>query len=84
MAQGYGIFIDNKRVAIVDNEETANAVLDAVLAAFAVPSETTTYEEIGFAEDVSVTQVETRLGLIENPDDVVQKILTGAEKLKRT
>lgn len=82
VAQGYGIFIDNKRVAIVDNEETANAVLDAVLAAFAVPSETTTYEEIGFAEDVSVTQVETRLGLIENPDDVVQKILTGAEEIK--
>lgn len=82
VAQGCGIFIDDKRVAIVDNEETANAVLDTVLATFAVPSETTTYEEIGFAEDVKVAQVETRLGRIENPDDVIQKILTGAEEIK--
>ncbi len=83
VAQGCGIFIDNRRVAIVDNEETADAVLDTVLATFAVPSETTTYEEIGFDEDVKVTQIETRLGLIENPDDVIQKILTGAEEIKK-
>lgn len=82
VAHGCGIFIDGKRVAIVDNEETAKSVLDAVLATFAVPSDATTYEEIGFAEEIQTKKITTKLGLVEHPDAVIQKILTGAEEIK--
>ena len=82
VANGSGIFINDRQVAIVDNEETAQEVLEAVLATFAVPSDTTTFEEIGFAEDVKIKPVSTRLGRIENTDDVIRKILTGAEEIK--
>ncbi len=82
IASGIGIYIDGNRVAIVDNEETANSILDSVLAAFTVQSDNTVYEEVGFAEDVKLEQVTTRLGRLENPGDVVQRILTGAEEIK--
>lgn len=82
VANGVGIYIDDKCVAIVDNEETANLILDSVLATFTVQSDNTTYEEIGFAEDVKLETVTTRLGRLQNATDVVQLILTGAEELK--
>lgn len=82
VANGVGIYIEDKRIAIVDNEETANLILDSVLATFAVEKANTTYEEIGFAEDVKLETVTTRLGRLENPGDVIHRILTGAEEIK--
>lgn len=82
VADGVGIYIDGKRVAIVDNEDTAQYILDSVLAAFTVQNENTKYEEIGFAEEVTTETVKTKLGRLENPGDVIRKILTGAEEIK--
>lgn len=82
VAKGYGIYIDGKRTAIVDSETTADIVLNSVLASFMVESDSTVYEEVGFAEVVTVEPVDTRLGRLENISDVVRKILTGAEEIK--
>ena len=82
VAHGIAIMINGERVAIVDSEETAQLILDSVLATFAVEKENTKYEEVGFAEDVTLEPIDTRLGRLENTYDVVMNILNGGQEIK--
>ena len=81
-AVGCGIYIDGHRVAIVDNEDTANKILEKVKNTYTLESDTTKYESVGFAEVIETKGVETRLGRIENSGDVVQKLLTGSDSIE--
>ncbi len=81
-AVGQVICIDGKRVAIVDTEETARSVLEQVKAAFMQGGDSTKYEKVGFAEKVEILPINTKLGNLMNPDEVLMKLLTGATEQK--
>lgn len=77
-AKAYGIYIDGTRVAIVDSKQTATDIMNEVKAGFMSSSDTVEYESIDFKQKVDVKQIDTKLGRIQNPEVVRQKMLTGA------
>ncbi|MCR5481353.1 MAG: peptidoglycan DD-metalloendopeptidase family protein [Clostridia bacterium] len=81
-AVGQVICIDGRRVAIVDTKETANAVLEQVKGTFMQGGDSTSYEKVGFAEKVEILPINTKLGSLMNPDEVLMKLLTGATAQK--
>ncbi len=81
-AKGIAIYIEGKKVAIVDNKKTAHNILDQVMSSYMTADENTEYEDVGFAESIKMKEVDTKLGSLMNPSDVVNKILTGAEQQK--
>ena len=81
-AKGYAIYIEGIRVAILDSEKSANNALDLVLQNYMTDNEKTTYEDVGFAEDIKIKGIDTKLGYIKNADEAAYKILTGAESVK--
>lgn len=79
-AKGYGIYIDGTRVGIMSKKEEADRVLNRVLNNYLSQSEETEYESITFGEKVEIKEIDTKLGRMENVDDVVNKILTGGRR----
>ncbi|MGN0710195.1 MAG: peptidoglycan DD-metalloendopeptidase family protein [Anaerovoracaceae bacterium] len=77
-AKGYAIYVGDTRAAIVDSKETAKSILEAVKSVYITDSENVNYEKVSIKEDVKIKQVETKLGRLQNIDDVMQKLLTGA------
>lgn len=81
-AKGYAIYIEGTRVAILDSEKSAKQALDLVLQNYMTDSDMTTYEDVGFAENIQIKDIDTRLGYIKSADEAAYKILTGAESVK--
>ncbi len=81
-AKGYAIYIDGIRVAILDSEKSAKAALNLVLEKYTTDSDMTVYEDVGFAENIEIKELDTKLGYIKSPDEAAYKILTGAESVK--
>jgi len=83
-AKAYAIYIDGKRVAILDTESGAEKILQRVKDQYTTKSEDmkVDLERVDFAEKVELRQLDTQLGRIQNPDDVMTKILTGAVEKK--
>lgn len=79
-AKGYGIYIDGTRVGIMSKEEEADRVLNRILNNYLSQSEATEYESVTFAEKIEIKEIDTKLGRMENVDDVVNKILTGGRR----
>lgn len=79
-AKGYGIYIDGTRVGIMSKEEEADRVLNRILNNYLSQSEATEYESVTFAEKIEIKEIDTKLGRMENVDDVVDKILTGGRR----
>ena len=79
-AKGYGIFIEGTRVGILNSQEDAERVLNRVLNNFLSTSENTEYESVSFAETIEIKELDTKLGRIEDVDEVAQKILTGGRR----
>lgn len=77
-AKAYGIYINGIRVAIVDSKKTADELFDEVEAGFLSSSGTVKYESVDFKEKIQIKQIDTKLGRIQNPELVLQKLLTGA------
>lgn len=79
-AKGYGIFIDETRVGIMSKEEDADRVLNRILNNYLSQSDDIEYESVTFAEKIEIKEIETKLGRLENVDEVVEKILTGGKR----
>jgi len=79
-AQGYAIIADGKVVAIVETEEIANKVLDAIKALYVVDSSSVKYEYIGFAEEIKIEPYGTSLNNILSLSGAVNKIKDGGQK----
>ena len=77
-AKAFAIYIDGKRAVIVDSEETAKSVLENVKNTYTAAAQGVKYEKVSFKEDVVIKQIDTKLGYIQNVDDVMQKLMTGA------
>lgn len=77
-AKACGIYVNDIRVAIVDNEKTANEILDAIKDGYSAVNVGETIEDVGFKESIQIKNIDTKLGRIQNVDTVMQKLMTGA------
>ncbi len=73
----YAININGKQTVILDKEEAAKAIIEAVKTHFAQPQEGYEYSSVSFAEDITVEEVNVVLSDIWNPDDAERYIETG-------
>ncbi|WP_419821963.1 peptidoglycan DD-metalloendopeptidase family protein [Anoxybacterium hadale] len=81
-ANGHGIFVDGKVVAVLDSEETAKEILSAIQDTYLKQADNIQYKEVGFAENVTIDDVETKLGNIDARDKVLEYMMTGAVEKK--
>jgi len=81
-ANGKGIFVDGELVAVLESEKTAREILQNIQNEFLKTEPGIEYEKIGFAEDIAIRDVETKLGSIEDKDEVLEYLLTGAVEQK--
>ncbi len=81
-ANAYGIYINKNREVIISSKETANQILDSIKNRYISNSAGSDYESVGFAEDIQVKEVQTKLGRIQDSEDALKKILTGAVQTK--
>lgn len=80
--EAYAIYIDDKRVSTVDNKAHAKEILDYVMELYTQKIANVTYEKIDFKEKVKIEMVDTKLGALEDKDEIINKLLTGATKSK--
>lgn len=81
-AHGRGIYVDGKLVAILESEGTAKAILNEIQNSFIRKDASIEYKKVGFAEDVTITDVETKLGDIEPKEKALEYMMTGAVEKK--
>jgi murein DD-endopeptidase MepM/ murein hydrolase activator NlpD len=77
---GYAIVADGEKLAVLDSAETAEALLGTVKDQYTEGADGVEreYKSIGFAENVQIKEVDTKLANLEDPDTVLDYILTGA------
>lgn len=80
-AKGFGIFVNESLVAVLESEASAKQVLEGIKQKY-VKEDGKTYTRIGFSEHVTVDKVNTKLGNIQNKEDVMEFMLTGAVEKK--
>ena len=76
--QAYAIFINGEQIAIVNQEETANEIIEKVKQYFVVPRDGYEFGEPTIKEDVFIKEVGAVLSDISNPDKVEHLIETGS------
>ncbi|HWQ80450.1 MAG TPA: M23 family metallopeptidase [Anaerovoracaceae bacterium] len=81
-ANGKGIYVDGQLTAILESEKTARDILQEVQNEFLKTDPNIHYEKIGFAENIVIQDVETKLGSIEGRDAVLEYLMTGAMEQK--
>lgn len=77
---GYRILADGSSLGIVESEAMAKQILSELKEAYAPRSESIKYEEIDFAENITIEPYETKLGLLLSHDEMMFKLMTGAEE----
>jgi murein DD-endopeptidase MepM/ murein hydrolase activator NlpD len=81
-AKAYALLIDGKKVAILDSVTDAESILNTVKSKYTSDSESIQYTSIGFAENVKIEEVSTKIGNIDNEEAALEFILTGAVEKK--
>ncbi|MDR2132648.1 MAG: M23 family metallopeptidase [Clostridiales Family XIII bacterium] len=78
--KGYLIVADGKDIAAFDSETTARAFLKNVQAGFLSGNGAgdANYTRVGFAEDVTIDEIDTKLAYLKKPEDVFDYVMTGA------
>jgi murein DD-endopeptidase MepM/ murein hydrolase activator NlpD len=76
--QAYAILVDGKQVATIDNKETAASLLIAIQNKYLKQSDKIKYDKVGFAERVEVKPISTKIGKLQEKDEVLKFMLTGA------
>ena len=76
--KAYALYVNGNREAILSTKKEAEEILEAVKSRYLDTSGSSEYEDIGFAENVDIKKVDTKLGRIQNTEDTLNKILTGA------
>lgn len=81
-AKAYGIYVNENREVIISSEQTANQILDSIKTKYISNSGNSEYESVGFAENIQIKEVQTKLGRIQDSEDALKKIQTGAVQNK--
>jgi len=76
----YALYIDNTRIAIFDTEDRVQNLLNSFRDIYLQSPQylNVDYESVSFAEEVDIRQIDTQLGRIQNTDEVIDVMLTGA------
>ena len=77
-ANGHGIFVNNKLVAVLESEKSAEDILNTIQNSYIQQSDNIKYNKVGFAENVTVKDVETKLGNINSKEKTLEYMMTGA------
>lgn len=77
---GCGIYVDGRQTAVVDSEKGAKQILTELTQSYVEQNANKQYEEIGFDQKVEIKPVNTRLGELQQKDDVLNFMKTGAEE----
>ncbi len=81
-ATAYAIKVDGRQKAVLYSKECAEGLLNEIKGHFMVDNTSVTYETIGFAENVEIVEVNTKIGRIDQEDKVLDYMLTGAVEIK--
>jgi len=81
-AKGFAIKVEGKQVALVDTKATANQVLENLKSRYTKQSDTIQYKSVGFAENVKIAEVETKIKDIQSEETAMEYMLTGALEKK--
>ena len=81
-ATGYAIVADGKQVAILQSKELAQRILGTIKGRYVQGGEGIEYKSVSFAQNVTVEERETKLGRLQNYEDVMEYMLTGAVEKK--
>jgi murein DD-endopeptidase MepM/ murein hydrolase activator NlpD len=79
---GYGIVVDGRLVSVLESERAAKNVLHEVKNKFMPNDEDIELKEVGFAENVEIKEVETKLGSIKKKDQALEYIMSGSIEKK--
>jgi murein DD-endopeptidase MepM/ murein hydrolase activator NlpD len=77
---GHMLMAGGVKLAVLDSKETAERLAERVQSQFTDPARQ--YLSVGFAEDVKIVEVETKLASLEKPDEVLEHIMTGGVEQK--
>lgn len=75
--RAYAVALDGQTAVILENEETANKVIQNIRDAYAGPRENTEYTQISSDQTITVEEVGVQLGDIWRPQDAVSYLLYG-------
>ena len=78
----YAIAVDGKQIAILDNKASVDAILSGIQNKYLRKSDSVKYDSVGFAENVQIKQVNTKLGSLQEKNKVMDFMLTGAMEKK--
>jgi murein DD-endopeptidase MepM/ murein hydrolase activator NlpD len=75
---GYVLVADGNELAVFDSRETAQKLLESVQQSFIeAESGDKEYLNVGFSEDITIAEVDTRLANLDNLDQVLDHVMTG-------
>jgi murein DD-endopeptidase MepM/ murein hydrolase activator NlpD len=76
--KGYSIVADGSAIATFDSETTARGFLKDVQNQFLSESGSGNYTRVGFAENIRIDEIDTKLAYLKKPEDVFDYVMTGA------
>lgn len=79
-SEGCGIYVNKKLMVVVTSQKAAENVLNQIKQAYTPVKDKTTYEEIGFVEDVELKDISVRLTTIKSVATAIDIISSGAQK----
>jgi len=81
--QAYAIAVDGKQVALLDSKESAEQILTTIQNTYLKKSDRIVYDQVGFAENVVIKEAATKLGNLQDQDEILEYMLTGAIEKKK-
>ena len=81
-ATAYAINVDGKQKAVLYSRKCAEKILKDIQNSYLSSSSTISYESVGFAENVDIVEVNTKIGNIQKEEQVLEYMLTGAVQIK--
>ena len=75
----YAFYIDGRRIAVLDTEETIQTILSDYTNLFLLSAGmgTTVFEHIGFVEETYSRPIDTQLGRLNHASDILERIRVG-------
>ncbi len=81
-ATAYAIKVDGQQKTILYSKECAEDILNEIQNQYLTNSDSVEYETVGFAERVEISEVNTKIANIQDENDALDYMLTGAVEIK--
>ena len=81
-ANAYAIMADGKQVAVLDSKKRAEEILETIKDKYTVKDDSVEYKSVDFQENVEVNEINTKIKNIQQSEEVLDYMLTGAVEKK--